>query len=121
MKQPIENLLTEALDEQEHHLDAATLSRLNQARQRALESHTGIWTRWRRNIIAGAGIAATAVTLFMPVHLSLHTEQAPVAPDYLQAEQVEAMQIISLDVDLELVEELEFYRWLDQQQTQEGA
>lgn len=101
-----------ALDEQVQALDAASLSRLNQARQRALEQGLAPTQRWRWPALA----FASAFGLLLALALGLRM------PDPSAAMPVAAEPIADLDYemlvageDLELIENLEFYAWLDQQ------
>lgn len=90
------------LDEHAEHLDAATLSKLHQARNKALEKD-------KRNISIGAGWAgagALAASLAVGV-IYFDTQQVPTLPaiyeDPLQQAAAEEM---------ELMDDLEFYAWL---------
>jgi len=86
-------------------LDAATLSTLNQSRHRALEearSPRGQLMRW----VPAAGIAAAVlfgIMLTLPGTGSLDPMPAGVAD----------MDILLGEDSLEMLEELEFYSWLD--------
>ncbi len=88
-------LVCAQLDDDVAHLDAATISRLNQARQRALA--TSPTPRW-----AWFGSAVTACAMLLALS-SLWYAPVPTAPVF--------DELIS-DGDLELIEELEFYAWL---------
>lgn len=98
-----------ALDERAYGIDGATLSRLRQARAHALAQPRG-WRRWLRSpgwIPAGAlaGIAA--------VLLTVNILQGD--PDAVMPEDATALEVIALGEDLELLEELDFYEWLESQ------
>ncbi|MDJ0740828.1 MAG: hypothetical protein QNJ91_14025 [Gammaproteobacteria bacterium] len=96
-----------ALDARAAGLDGATRSRLNQARQRAVAAaHAAPATRWLPWRIAGAAAAVCAVTLTA----LLMREPAPELPVALPDDDVE---LLALDADLELIEEVEFYHWLE--------
>lgn len=91
-------------------LDGATRSRLAQARARALES-----ARQRRPFVPGrwwlpAGAVAAAV---LAAVLVLEAPQAPAPAVELTA--LGDLDILLGDEDLELLEELEFYAWLEEQ------
>lgn len=101
---------TALLDSSADNLDAATLSRLNRARQAALAQRV-VPRRW----VWGAGLAGAAVALFA-VAVGLHqrfdgpTVFAPaVAP--LQAGDIDLLT--SDDDALDLSENLDFYAWLE--------
>jgi len=96
------------LDESAESLDAATLSRLNQARQKALGSHTAAFsfkTSWiPASAFASLGIAVT--TAWLLTSLPDDTEQFQIAKVY------EDMEMLTSETDLELLEQLEFVSWL---------
>jgi len=98
-------------NESVQRMDAATQSRLNRSRQRALaelgpEVGNGSGT-WRRQWwIPAAGVAtAVVVAITMLSQKSLLQEiPASALPDF---------EVIMAGENLEMLEELEFYRWLD--------
>ena len=89
-------------------LDAATLSRLNQNRQLALEKAAGSrgglrWQQW----VPATGVAAAAVFAVV-----IWTGNPPV--DSLTPPSTASDLEIILDVDdFEMLEDLEFYSWID--------
>jgi hypothetical protein len=93
------------LDADAGALDAASASRLNRARQRALaERPRARWLRIAVPAFALAGAFALAVPLL----------RAPLpAP---QADSAEAFEVLVADDSLALYEDLEFYAWLDAEQ-----
>ena len=96
--------IREELDKSVDTLDAHTLSRLNQARHKALEQPTR--TRWRSNwLLPVAATAAVAVLAF-----SLLTVNSTTDPDLL----LEDLELLSSAEDMDFYGELEFYEWLDQ-------
>jgi hypothetical protein len=97
------------LDESAQSLDAATLSRLNRARQKALARRSGA----RRGWIAGGGLAAAATALVLALGLLHHAAAPPGVVDDPAA--VDADPLASED-NLDLYENLDFYAWLDAQQ-----
>ena len=113
MKKPLdEKELTaqarELFDDSVERLDAATLSRLNQGRQRALQEirETGAAGQWARWVPAG-GLAAAAVVAVvvwqgMPVEHS-----APAAGTATD------LEIMLSEDSLDMLEDLEFYSWID--------
>ena len=104
------------LDEQADGLDGATLSRLAQARSRALEAASraprpwwhALWpgrTRGRDWLLpagALASIVATAVALSLMV----------AEPGNGRAREVEDLELLTAGEEIELYENLEFYQWL---------
>ena len=91
----------QALDESAAGLDAATLSKLNQARQRALKARR----RLRLLLPVGALGAATAAGLAM----FLWWQQPPLPEPGIW----EDFEIVASHADLDFYRELEFYQWLD--------
>ena len=95
-------------DDSVERLDGATLSRLNQGRQKALEEvraagPAGQWARW----VPAGGIAAAAVVAVV-VWQGVVVE--PSAPAAASAADFEIM--LSED-SLDMLEDLEFYSWMD--------
>ena len=113
MKKPLdEKELTaqarELFDDSVERLDAATLSRLNQGRQRALqeirETETaGQWARW---VPAGglAAAAAVAVVVWQGMPVEHSAPAAGTATDF---------EIMLSEDSLDMLEDLEFYSWID--------
>jgi len=93
------------LDESAQQLDAHTLSRLNQARQRAIDSRLH-----SRRFGLAIPATATAVVTIAVVSGWLWMPHSPV-PQQPQIA-MEDMEIISSDTELELLEDLDFIAWL---------
>ena len=113
MKKPLdEKELTaqarELFDDSVERLDAATLSRLNQGRQQALQEirETGTAGQWARWVPAGglatAAVVAVVVWQGMPVEHS--APAAGTATDF---------EIMLSEDSLDMLEDLEFYSWID--------
>lgn len=102
----------EQLDMDVRDLDAATASRLNRARQRALD--VGLRRRRTRGWLPFALATATAVLLALTLTLrsSDPTLQAPTLAAPAVADDFE---LLAAGEDLEMIEDLEFYAWLEQQ------
>jgi len=97
----------ELFDTSVEGLDAATLSRLNRGRHRALEEMARPgrgWYRW----VPAAGVAAAALVAFMV----LVPGPRPVPGEVLPAE-VTDLEILLGEDAIEMLEELEFYTWID--------
>lgn len=122
-----EEKLKQALDEKADALDASTLSRLHRARMQALEA-TPPW--WRRlaayNSVTirleealtshPATVAAAVVAMALSVFLLLpYISGSNEFPGVASTETLDVMEIMALDVDLELVEDMDFYHWLEGQ------
>lgn len=101
------------LDDSAEHLDAHTLSRLNQARHRALEkSHRGN----RLSLLLPA--SATAVVTLAVVSGWLWLARAPVQQQPQVA--MDDLEIISSDTELDLLENLDFITWLAEENQDAG-
>ena len=115
------------LDDSVDSLDAATLSRLNQARQKAIQRPISVAGFFARPLpvtaVASMGVAVIAAWLWMAFpedKPSLHVAQQDAALQY------EDLEILISDTELELLDQLEFVSWLIEQelehsQEQEGA
>ncbi len=96
----------ELFDDSVERLDAATLSQLNQRRQAALAEVSNkdsrvLWGRW----LPAAGITAAAV-----VAVVVMQGQPVVDPS---DDAVTDFEILISEDNLEMIEELEFYAWLE--------
>ena len=96
----------ELFDESVERLDAATLSRLNQGRHRALAeldrgtSQPGVWLRW----VPVTGVAAAALVTVMVMNGQTPGDQPVTASDF---------EMLLEEDSLEMLDELEFYTWLE--------
>ena len=95
--------VADALERQAAGLDAATCSRLTRARHQAIAMAAG-----RRHRIVWLGVGATAAAAIVAA-VWLYGEP-PGATDPTWPATVD---FETIGVDLELVEELDFYRWLE--------
>jgi hypothetical protein len=105
----------QALDAGVDELDAATLSRLNRARQLALDAaRKPRAPRW----LWGAAFA-TAASCALAVLVLKDPALPPPLPgdDTLAASDLD---LLATDGELALYEDLEFYAWLDAQQSADG-
>jgi negative regulator of sigma E activity len=93
-------------------LDAATRSKLTQARHRALEQQESArdWN-WRSSLMPAGTVAATALVAVLVMW------QPPQQPnDAVKNAQLGDLEILLGEEDLEMLdEELEFYGWLEAQ------
>ena len=96
-------------DDSVERLDAATLSKLNQGRQAALAemasaSPSGQWSRW----MPATGMAAAAL-------VAVVVFRGPATVDPLDGANstVTDFEILMSDDALDMIEELEFYTWID--------
>ena len=95
-------------DESVAGLDAATRSRLTQARYRALEERKSTRSRgWGFTLVPAGTLAATALLAWFML---------PQGPADLQVTSVDDLEILLAEEDLEMLgEDLEFYGWLEEQ------
>jgi len=94
----------QAFDRSLDGLDAATLSRLNRGRQAALaeaRQPTRQWLRW----MPATGVAAAVL-------LVLVMQQGPGDVAVIAAPEAD-LEILLGEESIEMLEELEFYSWLD--------
>jgi hypothetical protein len=98
-------------DESVAGLDAATRSRLTQARYRALEELKPQRSRRLRFALVPAGtLAATALLAWVIV------QPRVVVDEGLRVASVDDLEILLAEEDLEMLDEdLEFYGWLEEQ------
>jgi len=98
------------LDDSVDSLDAATLSRLNQARQKALGSRaTGTH---RTNFFLTAGTGAVFVSFAVAAIVVLLWTTVPQQQPPVLAQQYEDIDMLTSDAELDLLEDLEFVSWL---------
>ena len=96
-------------DDSVARLDAATLSKLNQGRQVALaeladESPAKQWVRW----MPATGVATAALVAIVVLRGPAEVV-VPIAAD----QAITDFEILLGDDALEMIEELEFYSWID--------
>ena len=89
------------------HLDAATLSRLNRARQRALDEMPG---RMRTGWWGAAGVTAVAATVVVGIWQSSGPPD-PSMPPSIVANDMDDFELLLEEGDLEMIEDLEFFAW----------
>lgn len=108
-----------AFDDSVAALDAATRSRLTQARYRALEERKSARRRgWEWSLVPAGTLAAVALVAWLTVW------QAPPATEDagLQAASLSDLELLLAEEDLEMLgEELDFYGWLEEQPEFAGA
>ena len=96
----------EAFDKSVDGLDAAALSRLNRGRQAALAEVARPAREWLRWMPATGVVAAVLLVML--------TFRGPGEIDATAAPAAD-LDILSGEESMEMLEELEFYRWLDSQ------
>jgi hypothetical protein len=98
------------LDASADNLDAATLSRLNRARQAALASRRKGPGRWAWSAaLAGAAAAVFALAIGLHRHDAAPTGRPDASLDAADVD------VLTSDDDLDLAENLDFYAWLEKQ------
>jgi len=101
-----ETRMKEAFDESVDKLDGATLSKLNQGRHAALAQLHRPRRQWSRWMPATGAVAAILVAVVML--------QTPSAIDDVAAVSTATdMEILLGEDSIEMLEELEFYSWID--------
>ena len=92
-------------------LDAATRSKLTQARHRALEEQASARDYgWRSSLVPAGTLAATAIVAWLVVW-----QAPPPTPDVSNAA-LPDLEILLGEEDLQMLdEEIEFYGWLEEQ------
>jgi hypothetical protein len=103
-RDPLELRILELLDDRSGALDAHSLSRLRQARSRALETAAQGWRPW---LLAPAGALAALLVAILAFPRP--------APEVAPLSEVALAEIdpTILETDLEVLEDLDFYQWLD--------
>lgn len=109
MNEPIDQFGKKAktvFDASVNELDAATLSKLNASRHKALEELTRTTRQWSRWAPA-TGVAAAALVAVMWL-------QSPTAvQDVTGPVNVTDMEILLGEDSIEMLEDLEFYSWIN--------
>ena len=98
------NKIKSTLDQQADNLDAATLSRLNQSRQAALQQlekkrHVKSWQLWVPASGLVAAVLLTSVFLFKAEEIAVSTG-------------IDEIEIIASNDGMDMYEKLDFYMWL---------
>lgn len=100
----VDKKMKAAFDESVDALDAATLSRLNRSRQAALAELSRPRRRWS-SWVPATGVAAAVL-------LSVVILQSP-RDTVAEAVSVSDMEILLGEDSIEMLEDLEFYSWID--------
>ena len=107
----ISNAAKSALNKSTDSLNSETLHRLRQARESALlykqkEHKTGgvSFLSWKWITGAGAGLAFASILTFM---ILPQLSQSSISP-------LDDLDLLTAEVDLDVVDHLDFYQWLDE-------
>lgn len=114
---PFEQKARSLFDDSVEGLDAKTLSKLNQGRQRALaelgrSGMPGQWLQW----VPATGVVAAALVTVIIVR-GPGSVEPPVAPVGTAAD----FEILLGEDSLEMLEELEFYAWMEDADLEPGG
>ena len=104
-----EQVAKQQLDDSLETIDAATLSRLNQARRRALlyeKKKRPIHFSWASGLLGTFAVAMLVITI---IHSTQQSQ--PLVPDLI-TEQWDVL-VVADEGELELYNDLDFYQWLD--------
>jgi hypothetical protein len=108
----------EVFDDAVANLDGATRSRLNQARQAALQAAQGHPHSTRRWLIPAGSAAALVLATVVVVQLTQNSSQQVAGNADLsvaRANAVDDLEIVTADADIDLLKDMDFYAWLDTQ------
>ena len=106
----------ELFDDAVANLDGHTRSRLNQARQAALQAAQGatsVTHRWLLPVGSAAVLALATVATLHGVHTERPVDDAMISVEHAAA--VDDLEIVTADADLDLLKDMDFYAWLDTQ------
>jgi len=113
----VEQRSRELFDAQVANLDARTRSRLNQARQAALDAARGQQAaspaRWLLPVSSAAAVALVALTTVQIMRPNV--EVPVVAESAVLASTVDDVEILTSSVELEMLQDMDFYAWLETQ------
>ncbi len=101
------------LDEEVRDLDAATASRLNRARQAALDA--GLAQRKARLPLLPYALAASIAAVLALAVTTRTPEPTQALPVATTPSTVDDLDLLASSEELEMIENLEFYAWLELQ------
>lgn len=104
-----EQKLTQALDQSVDNLDELTCAQLAAARKRAIAKTSA---KWYWSLPTGLATAATTV-LVVTLWMTSPGDQLPDTP-------MDDLELLTTTDALELLEELEFYQWLESEDVVAG-
>ena len=107
MDKKLKNLTDKIIEEQSKHISSEVSSRLNQARQKALHPEKKKFNLFSTWYIPATSILALVLYLGLPL-VQFKKDQSP-----LNNESIAAIQEMQVLEEYELIENLEFYQWLN--------
>ena len=111
-KPQIQQKVNQALDAEVAQMDELTLAKLKAARLKAIE--LGQSQPWWRKFSLSQGVMATSFSLFMVFILVNPLQQSPSLSAVSELQLMAAMNPV-LSEDTEMLEQLEFVAWLEQE------
>lgn len=116
---------TDALRDERDHMDAATRSKLNQARQRALAEmdKPSVGRSWiGRHVWVPATATAMLVLFVAGLAPALFENGAPQnGPAVARTPQVPDLDMVLAGESLDMIEDVDFYLWLQEEQSSSDA
>ncbi len=110
----LERRARQLFDESVATLDARTLSHLNQARHTAIEAahkQRVVMPRWLIPAGSMAALMLSAVVTFQYLKVYSHSDSRDTGTQTVTA--MEDMEIIASNEELDLLQDVDFYEWLD--------
>jgi len=106
-KQEFETFANQKLNETVEYIDHTTATRLSVMRHEAIASITYRQQNWLMLASLGAAMAALMLVWMIP-------QQDNHSPDLVMQEgAMEDIDLLASDIELELLENIEFYQWLE--------
>jgi len=100
-------------------LDAATMSRLNRARYKALDEgrNRAVGTGWSLNWLPAGGVALVAALIAVlwigNLQPGAGTGERGTISTVLEGSAVDDLEVLLAEESLEMLEDLDFYTWMD--------
>ena len=115
----LEQRSRELFDEQVANLDGRTRSRLNQARQAALEASRGSSVPGARWLVPAGSAAAVALVALTTVQWmrnpGVESDTQVIAESVTPATAVDDLEILTSSDSLDMLKDMDFYAWLETQ------
>lgn len=108
--------IKESLDESVESLDAATCSRLSNVRAAALQGQRR-GTRW---LLPAGGVAVATLAVALLFYITPLSQRFGTEQYWDSVEVMQDIEMLSSVDDIEMIENLEFYYWLDEEGSNAG-